>query len=145
MRFNIVRSSTLYTFRHPNLMLSLLQYISFQFNIDIATFVGFRIAVYAYVVLRTFTYTSPSSPSLRPSRRLVLYNSMIFCLSKLHFGSPCSNISLILHLRIFCYLQAAQMSSTLFQIKQSPQVLEKVLEKVAEVWYECFWERFIQF
>ena len=74
---------------------------------------------------------------------LILYNSMIFCLSKLHFGSPCSYISSILHLRIFCCLQAAQMSSTLFQIKQSPQVLEKVLEKVAEVWYECFWECFI--
>ena len=37
--------------------------ISFYFNINIATFVGFQIAVYAYVVLRNFTYTSPSSPS----------------------------------------------------------------------------------
>ena len=61
--FNIVRSSTLFTFGYPNLMLSLLQYIIFYFNINIATFVGFQIAVYAYVVLRTFTYTSPSSPS----------------------------------------------------------------------------------
>ena len=34
-------------------MLSLLQYISFYFNINIATFVGFQIAVCAYVVLRT--------------------------------------------------------------------------------------------
>ena len=33
-------------------MLSLLQYISFYFNINIATFVGFQIAVYAYVVLQ---------------------------------------------------------------------------------------------
>ena len=50
------RSSTLFTFGYPNLMLSLLQYISFYFNIKIATFVGFQIAVYTYVVLRTFTY-----------------------------------------------------------------------------------------
>ena len=61
-RFNIVRSLTLFTFGYPNLMLSLLQYISFCFNINIATFVG---TVFAYVVLRTFTYTSPSRPSLR--------------------------------------------------------------------------------
>ena len=61
IRFNIVRSWTLFTLGYPNLMLSLLQYISFYFNINIATFVGFQIAVYAYVVLRTFTY--PSSPS----------------------------------------------------------------------------------
>ena len=33
-------------------MLSLLQYISFYFNINIATFVGFQIAVYANVLLR---------------------------------------------------------------------------------------------
>ena len=40
----------------------LLQYISFYFNINIATFVNFQIAVYVlYVVLRTFT--CPSSPS----------------------------------------------------------------------------------
>ena len=38
-------------------MLSLLQYINFYFNINIATFVDFEIAVYAYVVLRTFTYS----------------------------------------------------------------------------------------
>ena len=38
-------------------MLSLLQYISFYFNINIATFVGFQIVVYAYIVLHTFTYT----------------------------------------------------------------------------------------
>ena len=50
----LVRSSTLFTFGYPNLMLSLLQYISFYFNINIATFVGFQIAIYAYVVLRTF-------------------------------------------------------------------------------------------
>ena len=60
---DVVRSSTLFTFGYPNLMLSLLKYISFYFNINIATFVGFQIAVYAYVVLRTFTYKSPSSPS----------------------------------------------------------------------------------
>ena len=60
-----VRSSTLFTFGYPKLMLSLLQYISFYFNINIGTFVGFQIAVYAYVVLRTFTYTSSSSPSSR--------------------------------------------------------------------------------
>ena len=63
MWFNIVRSPTLFTFGYPNLMLSLLQYISFYFNINIATFVGFQIAVFANVVLRTFTYTRPSSPS----------------------------------------------------------------------------------
>ena len=39
-------------------MLSFLQYISIYFIINIATFVGFQIVVYAYVVLRTFTYTS---------------------------------------------------------------------------------------
>ena len=39
-------------------MLSLLQYISFYFNINFAAFVGFQIAVYAYVVLRIFTYTT---------------------------------------------------------------------------------------
>ena len=65
VQHTVVRSSTLFTFGYPNLMLSLLQYISFYFNIDIATFVCFQIAIYAYVVLRTFTYTSPSSPSLR--------------------------------------------------------------------------------
>ena len=59
MWFNIVRSSTLFTFGYPNVMLSFLQYISSYFNINIATFVGFQIVVYAYVVLRTFTYTSP--------------------------------------------------------------------------------------
>ena len=58
MRFNMVRSSTLFTFGYPNLMLSLLQYIIFHFKINIATFVGFQIAVYAYVVLSTFTYTT---------------------------------------------------------------------------------------
>ena len=47
----VVRSSTLFTFGYPNLMRSLLQYISFYFNINIATFIGFQIAVYAYVVL----------------------------------------------------------------------------------------------
>ena len=56
-RLNIVRNSTLFTFGYPNLMLSLLQYISFYFNINIAiniaTFVGFQIIVFAYVVLRT--------------------------------------------------------------------------------------------
>ena len=60
---DVVRSSTLFIFGYPNLMLSLLKYISFYFNINIATFVGFQIAVYAYVVLRTFTHKSPSSPS----------------------------------------------------------------------------------
>ena len=54
-RFNIVRSSTLFTIGYPNLMISLPQYISFYFNINIATFVGFQIALYAYFVLRTFT------------------------------------------------------------------------------------------
>ena len=63
MRFNIVRSSTLFTFGYQNSMLSSLQYVSFYFNINIATFVGFQIVVYAYRVLRTFTYTRPSSPS----------------------------------------------------------------------------------
>ena len=43
-RFNVVRSPTLFTFGYPNLKLSLLQYISFYFNINIATFVGFQIA-----------------------------------------------------------------------------------------------------
>ena len=62
-RFNIVPSSTLFTFGYPNLMLSMLQYISFYFNINIATFDCFQIAIYAYVVLRTFTYTSLSSLS----------------------------------------------------------------------------------
>ena len=54
-----------------NLMLSLLQYIRFHFNINIfvASFIRFQIAVYAYVVLRSFT--SPSSPSV--SRRLVYH------------------------------------------------------------------------
>ena len=52
MGFNIVRSSTLFTFGYPNVMLSLLQYIRVYFNINIAAFVGFQIAVYAYVVLR---------------------------------------------------------------------------------------------
>ena len=42
-RFNIVRSSTLFTFGYPNLILSLLQYISFHFNVNIATFVGVQI------------------------------------------------------------------------------------------------------
>ena len=60
VRFNIVRSST---FGYPHLMLPLLQYISFYFNINIATFVGFLITVHAYFVLRTFTFTRPSSPS----------------------------------------------------------------------------------
>ena len=41
---------------------ALIQYCS-HFNINIATFVAFQIAVYAYVVQRAFTYTSPSSPS----------------------------------------------------------------------------------
>ena len=56
---------TLVSFETIYYLLSLLQYISFYFNIKIATFVGLQIAVYAYVVLRTFTYTSPSSPSKR--------------------------------------------------------------------------------
>ena len=51
--YSIVRRSTSFTFGYPNLMLSLLQYISFYFNINIATFVGFQIAKYAYAVLRT--------------------------------------------------------------------------------------------
>ena len=54
----LVRSSTLFTFGYPTLMLSLmLQYISFYYNINIATFVGFQIAVYAYVVLRILLHT----------------------------------------------------------------------------------------
>ena len=32
-------------------MISLSQYISFYFNINIATFVAFQIALYAYVVV----------------------------------------------------------------------------------------------
>ena len=32
-------------------MLSLLQYISFYFNVNIATFVCFQIAVYAYIAI----------------------------------------------------------------------------------------------
>ena len=47
VRFNILRSSTMFTFGYPNLMLSLLQYIIFYFNINFA--------VYAYDLLRTFT------------------------------------------------------------------------------------------
>ena len=76
MRFNIVRSSTLFTFGYPNLMLSFLQYISSYFNINIATFVGFQIAIYAYVVLRcrTFTYTRPSSRVNAYGGRLVSHN-----------------------------------------------------------------------
>ena len=58
-----IETNSLFTFEFPNLMLSLLQYISFYFNINLATFVGFQTAVFAYVVLRNFTYTSPSSPS----------------------------------------------------------------------------------
>ena len=57
VRFNIIRSSTLFTFRYTNLMVSFLQYISFYFNIDIATFVGFQIAVFVYVELRKFLHT----------------------------------------------------------------------------------------
>ena len=55
VQHNVVRSSTLFTLGYPNLMPSLLQYISFYFNINIATFVSFQIVVYmyAYVVLRT--------------------------------------------------------------------------------------------
>ena len=41
-------------------MLSFLQYISIYFNINIATFVGFQIAVYAYVVLRHFYIHKPN-------------------------------------------------------------------------------------
>ena len=47
-----LRSSTLFTFGYSNLMLSLLPYISFYFNINIATFVGFQIAVYCMHTLR---------------------------------------------------------------------------------------------
>ena len=58
-RPDTVRSLTLFRlFTFGYLMPSFLQYISFYFNINIATFVGFQIAVYAYVVLRTFTYTN---------------------------------------------------------------------------------------
>ena len=58
----IQNSGNIVYFGYPNLMLSLLQYISSYFNINMATFVGFQIAIYAYVVLRIFTYTNPSSP-----------------------------------------------------------------------------------
>ena len=56
-------------------MLSLLQYISFYFNINFAAFVGFQIAVYAYVVLRILhtQLTSPSSPSLKCLAGVLLY------------------------------------------------------------------------
>ena len=62
-QFNIFRSSTSFTFGYPNLMLSQLQYISFHFNINIATFVGFQIAVYAYIVLRLL-HTSQAARGL---------------------------------------------------------------------------------
>ena len=51
-----LHGSTLFTFGYPNLILSLLQYISFYFNINIATFVGFQIAVFAYVVHAAYFY-----------------------------------------------------------------------------------------
>ena len=53
------------------------------FNINIATFVGFQIVVYAYVVLRTFTYTSdkPSSPwSHITSALIILRNGTVITL-----------------------------------------------------------------
>ena len=63
-RFNIVRSSTESTFGYPNLMLSLLQYIGFYFNIKIYSYIRWLSNCgRSYVVLRTFTYTWPSSPS----------------------------------------------------------------------------------
>ena len=75
-RFNIVRSTTMFTFGYPNLMLSLLRYISFYFNINIATFVDFQIAVFAYVVHAAYFYIhKPKQPELTPSGRLV---SIIF-------------------------------------------------------------------
>ena len=56
-------------------MLLLLQYICFYININITTFVDFQIAIYAYVVLRTFTYTSPSRPSFWRLVKLFFDNS----------------------------------------------------------------------
>ena len=61
-------------------MLSLLQYITFYFNINMATFVGFQIAVYAYIVLRTFTHTSPSS---RVNARVTIWCAIWNLLSRL--------------------------------------------------------------
>ena len=46
----------------------MLQYIRI-INIFVASFVGFQIAVYAYVVLRSFT--CPSKPELTPCGRVV--------------------------------------------------------------------------
>ena len=71
VQHTVVRSSTLFRFRYPNLMLSLLQYISIA--IHIAIFVCFQIAIYAYAVLRTFTFTRPSSTSLRLAGVLFIY------------------------------------------------------------------------
>ena len=42
--------------RYPNLILPLPQYVSFYLNINMVSFVGFHIAVYAYVVLRIYVY-----------------------------------------------------------------------------------------
>ena len=53
----IVRSSTLFTLGYPNLMLSLLQYISFYLNINIATFVSFQIAVYMHTLCCVLLHT----------------------------------------------------------------------------------------
>ena len=58
VRFNIIRSSTLFTFRYTNLMVSFLQYISFYFNINIDTFAGCSYILHTVVRLRI--YTAPS-------------------------------------------------------------------------------------
>ena len=67
-----LHSSTLFTFGYPNLMLSLLQYISFYFNINIAIFVVFQIAVYMHTLCCVLLHIhKPKKPELTPSGRLV--------------------------------------------------------------------------
>ena len=62
----------------------MLQYISFYYNINIATFVGFQIAVYAYVVLRILLHTQAQVARVNAKRAscyvIRLWFGMYMCL-----------------------------------------------------------------
>ena len=60
---------------HVGICIYLLQYISFYFNLNIAIFVGFQIAVYAYFCAAYFYIHKPKLPELTPSGRLVITRS----------------------------------------------------------------------
>ena len=95
-------------------------------NINIATFVGFRIAVYAYVMLHTFTYTSPSSPSYY----------LTSCLSNSHFDYKLSHTVVDIQfpcLQICCYRSPRWLYMVMLFLLQLTQLSPQLSTKISTI------------